>query len=400
MSPGAPAEPASEEPRRLKIGLVAGEASGDRLGAGLMHALAAGAPAGVACEFLGIGGEQMLAAGLHSVAPMDLLNVNGFRDPILKLPSLWRLLKQLTDAMVAADVDVFVGVDFNVFNFLLEGRLKRRGLRTAHYVSPSVYAWRRGRTRRVARTTDLLLCLYPFEPAFYAATATRAEFVGHPLADEIAPDAGSAQAQQQARAELGLPAEGPVLAVLPGSRASEVRLMMPSFAGAATAFAHAHDARIVIPCLRPALRAEIEQVLAAGPALPVTLYDGDARRALTACDVALVKSGTSTLEAMLLHRPMVVSYRLGAVSYQLARRLVRTQHIALPNILAGETWVPEFWQDAATPAALAQALTAEWRAVQDDPTRLQRFEAMHETLRRDADATAARAVLGLLTASR
>ncbi len=399
MSAGQPSDPNLAEPRRLKIGLVAGEASGDRLGAGLMQGLQAAAPSGAQLEFLGVGGERMVAAGLDAIAPMDLLNVNGFRDPILKLPTLWRLLKQLTEAMVAARVDVFVGVDFNVFNFLLEGRLKRRGLATAHYVSPSVYAWRRGRTRRVARTTDLLLCLYPFEPAFYADTATQAVFVGHPLADEIAPDAGSAEARQRARAALGLADDAPVLAVLPGSRASEVRLMMPSFAGAAARFAHAHDAQVVIPCLRPELRAEIENVLAANVALPVTLYDGDARSALTACDVALVKSGTSTLEAMLLHRPMVVSYKLGALSYQLARRLLRTEHIALPNILAGETWVPELWQDAATPDALAGALTNEWHAVKNEAGYLSRFEAMHETLRRDADTTAARAVLRLLTTS-
>ena len=197
--------------------------------------------AGTEIRFVGVGGERMLSLGLEPLASIDELQVNGFREPLQRLPSLLRLLRNLTRDLLAAEVDVFVGVDFNVFNFLLEGRLKRRGVKTAHYVSPSVYAWRSGRTRRVAKSADLLLCLYPFEPAFYVDTEVTAVYVGHPLADEIAPDEGGQAARLAARLDLGVAAEGTVLAVLPGSRGSEVALMIERFLSAAERFAGEHD---------------------------------------------------------------------------------------------------------------------------------------------------------------
>ena len=321
-------------------------------------------------RFVGVGGPRMQAEGLEVLAPMDRLAVNGFRDPILRLPELVRLLLFLKREFLARRVDAFVGVDFNVFNFLLESSLKKRGMKTAHYVSPSVYAWRKGRTRRVAKCADLLMCLYPFEPKFYTGTPVRAEFVGHPLADAIDLQAGAQVARCAVRRELGISENDTVLAMLPGSRNSEVALMIEPFLAAARKFAAAHaPAHVVVPCLRPAIRARIEAALAEQAPLPVTLYDGNARQALTACDVALVKSGTSTLEAMLLHRPMVVSYRLGAVSYQLARRLVRTPYVALPNILAGRELVPELLQDAGTGEALAAALASELARSRQDPAR-------------------------------
>lgn len=378
--------------------MLAGEASGDNLGAGLMAALQA--LAGPDVRFVGVGGERMLSLGLKSFASIDELQVNGFREPLLRLPALLRLLRRLTGELLAAEVDVFVGIDFNVFNFLLEARLKRRGVKTAHYVSPSVYAWRSGRTRRVAKSADLLLCLYPFEPAFYAQTEVTAVYVGHPLADEIDLDAGGQAARLAARLDLDVPAEGTVLAVLPGSRSSEVALMIERFLGAAERFAGEHaDVTVVIPCLRPALKEKIEAALGARPGLRAVLYDGNARRALTAADVALVKSGTSTLEAMLLHRPMVVSYALGRISYQLARRLVRSPYVALPNILAQRELVPELLQDAATPEALAAALTRTWHEARASGANVSAFEALHDTLRQGADENAARAVLGLCAQS-
>ncbi len=378
--------------------MLAGEASGDNLGAGLMAALQR--LAGTEIRFVGVGGERMLSLGLEPLASIDELQVNGFREPLQRLPSLLRLLRNLTRDLLAAEVDVFVGVDFNVFNFLLEGRLKRRGVKTAHYVSPSVYAWRSGRTRRVAKSADLLLCLYPFEPAFYVDTEVTAVYVGHPLADEIAPDEGGQAARLAARLDLGVAAEGTVLAVLPGSRGSEVALMIERFLSAAERFAGEHDnVTVVIPCLRPALRERIEAALGTRPDLDAVLYDGNARQALTAADVALVKSGTSTLEAMLLHRPMVVSYALGRISYQLARRLMRSPYVALPNILAQRELVPELLQDAATPEALAAALTSTWREARDSGANLSAFAALHDTLRQGADENAARAVLGLCAQS-
>lgn len=385
----------------LTLGMLAGEASGDNLGAGLMQALqrqyGALDPAGD-IRFIGVGGPRMQALGLQSLASMDELAVNGFREPILRLPQLLKLLRRLIREMQAAEVDAFIGVDFNVFNFLLESRLKKRGVTTVHYVSPSVYAWRAGRTKRVAKSADLLLCLYPFEPAFYSGLPLRAEFIGHPLADEIDPDAGNATARQDARAALGLRRDSTVMALLPGSRNSEVALMIEHFLDAADLFsAEQGGVQIVIPCLRPQIRTRVAAAVAQHAKLDVTLYDGNARQALVAADVALVKSGTSTLEAMLLHRPMVVSYRLGALSYQLAKRVVRTPYVALPNILAGEMLVPELIQDEATGPALAAALTEQLACARRDAGYTQAFLDLHEQLRQGADTKAAAAVLRLLT---
>lgn len=380
----------------ITVGILAGEASGDNLGAGLMSAMQAQSARSV--RFLGVGGQRMVAAGLSELAPIDQLAVNGFKDPILKLPELVSLLRRLVKTFTQAQIDVFVGVDFNVFNFILEAALRRRGIKTVHYVSPSVYAWRSGRTRRVAKSADLLLCLYPFEPAFYSATNVRAEFVGHPLADEIGLDAGSPAARQAARLPLGIATQATVLALLPGSRNSEVDLMIKHFLGAAALFAQQHpDCVTVIPCLRPSIKERVEAALLEYPQLSVILYEGNARQALVACDVALVKSGTSTLEAMLLHRPMVVSYRLGWWTYQLAKRVLRTPFVALPNILAGRALVPELLQHAGTAQALASALQQEFDTAGGGAENTAAFEQLHRQLRQSADAKSAASVLRLLT---
>ena len=385
----------------MRLGLLAGEASGDRLGSGLMHELSRQVDQDDSpvqkIEFVGVGGPRMLEAGLVPLADMSELAVNGFRDPLLRLPQLFRLLKRLTRELGSGAVDGFVGIDFNVFNFLLEARLKRRGVPTAHYVSPSVYAWRRGRTKKVAKSADLILCLYPFEPQFYADTPVRAEYIGHPLADEIDAQAGSAVAQRAARETLGLDADRTVLAVLPGSRRGEVKLMLAPFMEAAERFVATQDAQVVIPCLRPELHDLVVQFVGENSSITPCLYNGDARLALTACDIALVKSGTSTLETMLLHRPMVVSYRVGGVTYQILKRMVRSPYVALPNILAGRMWVPELLQDEATGPELARALDAELSKARNNADYLGEFEALHEDLRQGADASAASAVLALLT---
>lgn len=376
------------------IGILAGEPSGDRLGAGLMQAMRKRRPD---VHFVGIGGPLMLAEGLECLVPMERLAVNGFMEPVKRLPDLVRILRLLLDRYRAEPPTAFIGVDFNVFNFLLERILKRRGVRTIHYVSPSVYAWRRGRVRRIARSTDLLLTLYPFEPAFYADTSVRAVFVGHPLADEIDPGMSDADHRAAARAELDIDGVGAVIAVLPGSRLSEVKLMAPGFLSACEQISVAlGQVQFVVPCLRGVIRTAMEALLEAYPGLPVTLYDGNARKALTACDAALVKSGTSTLEAMLLHRPMVVSYRLGELTYKVVNRLLRTPYVALPNILAGQALVPELLQHEATPEALAENLLAELYRADRDEEYLTRFEVLHDSLRRGANARAADAVLDWL----
>ncbi|MEM7097039.1 MAG: lipid-A-disaccharide synthase [Pseudomonadota bacterium] len=401
----------------MKVGILAGEASGDNLGAGLMRELKAQTSPSINIEFVGIGGPGMQAQGLCSLADIEQLNVNGFREPLQKLPSLLKLLRFLVNEFVTRGVDVFIGVDFNVFNFLLETRLKKAGIRTVHYVSPSVYAWRSGRAEKIEKSTDLLLCLYPFEPDYYRNTQVEAVFVGHPLADEIRIEDGQGAAKQQAQFELGLTSDGgkpdKVLAILPGSRSSEVRLMLAPFLEAAVLLKDKFpDLRFVIPCLREVLQHRVSQAIASDPryqALDIKCYQGNARLALLACDVALIKSGTSTLEAMLLHRPMVVSYRLGWLSYQFAKRVLRTPYIALPNILAGKPLVKELLQYEGTPQNLAAALAEQLKKQEvketndkketeenDGGSQEQAFLALHKQLARTADRQAAAAVLGLI----
>ena len=381
---------------KLRIGFVAGEASGDNLAAGLMAALRAEAPKDCVIEFVGVGGARMCGQGLKCLYTLDVLSVNGFRDPILKLPALIRLFKDISDQLIAHKLDMFVGVDFNVFNFLLEGRLKKKGVRTVHYVSPSVYAWRRGRTRRVAKVADAILCLFPFEPQYYENTDVKAVYVGHPLADEISPDAGSAAARDEARKVLGMSESCTVIAVLPGSRRGELTLMLPIFLQTAAILCKKiADVHLVIPCAKPDLREMIESELRSYSGLSVTVVDQDTRRVLAACDIGLIKSGTSTLEAMLMHRPMVISYRMGRWSYQLAKRLLRSPYVALPNILSNRMLVPELLQYEGSPENLAAALQTELERSRSEPGFFAPFEALHTTLRRQADVTSAQAVLRL-----
>lgn len=374
----------------VTVGILAGEASGDNLGRGLMAALKRRHPD---LQFVGIGGPGMIGEGLDSLVSMDVLAMNGFVEPVRRLPELIGILRLLLERFDAERPDVFVGVDFNVFNLILERRLKRRGIPTVHYVSPSVYAWRRGRIRRIARAVDMLLTLYPFEPALYGGTPVKAVYVGHPLADAIGPEDGDETHRRQARSELGIAGDAALVALLPGSRLSEVGLMGELFLEAASRMARQRaPLEFVVPCVRPAIAEWLELARSRYPQLTLHAYQGNARLALTACDAALVKSGTSTLEAMLLKRPMVVSYRLGTLTYHLVRRLLRTPYVALPNILAGRALVPELLQDEATPDALAAALVAELDKARGDPEYLAEFSRLHQVLRRDADARAAEAV--------
>ena len=394
-----------------KVGILAGEASGDRLGAGLMAALKSHIPSPVnpdpQMEFYGVGGPAMQAQGLQSLSAFEALSVNGFVDPLLKLPQLYKLLTSLERRLLELKIDVFIGVDFNVFNFMLEKRLKKKGVKTVHYVSPSVYAWRTGRTKKIAASADLLLCLFPFEPAFYEQTDIHAKFVGHPLADEITLEASNEEAKKGARETLEISSEDVVLAILPGSRSGEVNLLLDDFLAAAQLFAQNRQAddpkkvvHVVIPCVRANIRSIVEQKLKNLPNtknLQFIAYDGTARQGLVACDIALVKSGTSTLETMLLHRPMVVSYRLGRLSYQIARRVLRTPYVALPNILSGKEWVPELLQQQATPINLATHLLEQLQSFQSSTAKRQHFLDLHQQLRCNADAQAAAAVVGLLS---
>ena len=375
-------ESRSKEP--VVIGLLAGEPSGDLLGAGLINALRAMLQ-DREVTFMGVGGARMQAAGLICLADFETLSVNGFREPIMRLPELYRMYRELSTTLVEARVDAFVGIDFNVFNFLLEARLKRQGIPTAHYVSPSVYAWRRGRTKKVSRSADKLFCLFPFEPVFYKSHEVDARFIGHPMAAEIPLQAGSDEARKEVRLSLGLDLNDIILAVLPGSRGGEVELMLRPMLRAAQGFAEAQptsnrSVRVIIPCVNQARYAQVDPIAKKFSQLSPCLYRGDARSPLIACDLALVKSGTSTLEAMLLRRPMVVTYRLGYWTYLIANSLLKTPFIAVPNILAGRMLVPELVQKAATPDAMCEALGRVFDTAQTNTEQLRVFEQLHRKL--------------------
>lgn len=375
-------------PERPRIGLLAGEPSGDRLGASLIRAIRERSPDAVC---VGVGGPGMRAAGLDCLLPTETLTMNGFAEPLRRLPELLRLRRRLRESLRERGLDVFVGIDFNVFNLSLERALKRRGLATIHYVGPSVYAWRRGRLKRFYRSMDRMLVLYPFEPPLYAEAGIDAVFVGHPLADEIreVTDPGPA------RRALGMELDAPlVLTVMPGSRRSELEALAPDFLRAAARVGkHRPGTRILVPVPDRAAQVRIER-MAGDAGVAVRVLVDDTRRALAAADLVLVKSGTGTLETMLTGRPMVVAYRVGPWTWRLLRRLVHSPWIALPNLLAGETLVPELLQEAATPEALAESLLRE---LADGGARRDRFRELATELRTGAAGRAAEAVLELAT---
>ena len=376
------------------IGIVAGETSGDRLGGPLMASIKERLPQ---VSFVGIGGERMLEEGLDSVASIDELSINGFVEPLKRLPSLWKLLRKLSARLASADA--VVGVDFNVFNLLMERRLKRRGVPTAHYVSPSVYAWRQGRVHSIGRSTDVVMALFPFETELYRQANVRAEFVGHPMADEIDPDESIGSRRTEARRQLGLDDGTHVIAVLPGSRLSEVKLMGQLFLEAIDHYRNSQlrdDVVVLVPCVHEGLAEVVRQMADRMFALRVVTLDGQARLALAAADGALIKSGTGTLEGMLLGVPMVVSYRLGRLSYEVVRRRLKTKWVALPNILSQRELVPELLQDAATPHSLASSLHESMRRHADDPQTLVTYRQLHRELRQSASDRAAEIVLSLL----
>jgi lipid-A-disaccharide synthase len=383
----------------LRVAIVAGETSGDALGAALMAALRERAGP---IEFRGVAGPAMRAAGCVALADAHELAVMGLIEPLKHLPRLLRLRSMLIKRISAWRPELFIGVDAPAFNLGLAARFKARGILTVQYVSPQVWAWRPGRVRTIARRCDLVLCLLPFEPEFYRSHAVRAEFVGHPLADQIPlqPDRAAA------RAALGLDARQPVLALLPGSRLGEVqRLAAPFIATAIELSRRRPQLQLLAPMANAAARAAFEHALLGAPAaaaLNLQLLDGQAREALTAADAALVTSGTATLEALLCGCPMVVAYRVGALTALLLRtlRLVRLRYFSLPNLLAGEALAPEFFQEAVTSENLSGAIE---RALDDIAQReyLQReFLRVHQSLRAGGAGRAADAVLQLLRRER
>ena len=372
--------------RKLRVALVAGEASGDILGSGLMQALK---QRHSDIEFIGVGGPRMQAEGLQSHFPMERLAVMGLVEVLGRLRELLRRRKDLVRMLIAAKPDVFIGIDAPDFNLNIELKLRRAGIRTVHYVSPSVWAWRQKRVLKIKQACDLMLALFPFEARFYEEHAVPVRFVGHPLANTIPLEADRIGARER----LGLPQDACVVALLPGSRGGEVGKLGALFLDTVQRLLQDRpELRFVLPCASPERRVQIEEMLA-GRDLPVQLLDGASHEALAACNAVLIASGTATLEALLYKRPMVVAYKVAPMTYRVLKRLVKSPYISLPNLLAGRLLVPELIQDAATPEALGATLLP---LLDDGSVQTESFDAIHRALRQDASAQAAEAVLALV----
>jgi len=371
------------------IGFVAGEASGDLLAAPVIAALKDGSSA---TECAGIAGDRMIAAGATAWWHVRELSVRGYVEVLRELPRLVRLRAALRARLLAERPAVVVGVDSPDFNLRLEMQLRAAGVPTVHYVSPSIWAWRPKRIEQIRRAADRVLLVFPFEQRIYDAAGIAATFVGHPLASSIPaqPDAA------EARRRLGLPLEGPVVALLPGSRRAEVEHIGPHFVGAAARMlAREPRLRFVLPVADRRLRGLLDPALAAAGAAAerISVFDGRSHECLEAADGVLVASGTATLEAALFGKPMVIAYRMPAASYWIMSRMGTLTFVGLPNILAGESLVPELLQDAATAERLAGTLLD----LLNDGSRCsrlrERFAAMHAELRRDTPRLAAEAIL-------
>jgi lipid-A-disaccharide synthase len=389
---GADSQDASPTPAgEVRIAVVAGEASGDNLGGGLVRALSERSP-GSRC--FGVAGPRMVEAGCEAWHSTEELAVMGLAEILKHLPRLLRLRRELVDRFLATRPDVFVGIDSPEFNLRVAAQLKAAGIPTVQYVSPQVWAWRQGRVRTIGRSVDLVLCVLPFESRFYDEHHVRAVFVGHPLADRVPLESPPTPA----RLALGLAVDRPTVAVLPGSRRAEVgKLGAPFAATLAWLGSRRPELQFVAPMANAAARATFEQALAEhAPGVEVTLVDGRAYEALAAADAVLVASGTATLETALVKRPMVVAYRVAPLTSWLLRdlKLVKTEFFAQPNLLAGRRLVPEFFQHEVRSEVLGPAMLEQLDRP-DRPALVEQFAEIHRTLRCDASARAAEAILEL-----
>ncbi|MGI4856720.1 MAG: lipid-A-disaccharide synthase [Janthinobacterium lividum] len=371
----------------LTVAMVAGEASGDLLGAALLNGLAQRLPAGSQCT--GIGGPRMSTAGFDARWPAERLAVRGYVEALSQIPGILRIRRALTQSLLADPPAVFVGIDAPDFNFTLEHTLKQAGVPTVHFVSPSIWAWRGGRIKKIAKAVDHMLCVFPFEKAIYDKAGIRATYVGHPLADMIPmqPDPAGA------RARLGLAPDGPLIGVMPGSRRSEIALIGPAFFGA-MAVMHRREpgVRFVLPAASAGVRELLAPLVAAHPDLPLTITDGDSHSAMEAADALLIKSGTSTLEAALYKKPMVISYKVPWLTGQIMRRQGYLPYVGLPNVLAGRFVVPEILQHFATPEALADATLEQLHNDANRRELTELFSEMHASLHRNTAELAAEVV--------
>ncbi|GKV75725.1 lipid-A-disaccharide synthase [Pectobacterium brasiliense] len=377
--------------RPLTIGLVAGETSGDILGAGLIRALKEKVPD---ARFVGVAGPRMQAEGCEAWYEMEELAVMGIVEVLGRLPRLLKIRRDLTQRFSELQPDVFVGIDAPDFNITLEGNLKKRGINTIHYVSPSVWAWRQKRVFKIGKATNLVLAFLPFEKAFYDRFNVPCRFIGHTMADAMPlhPD------KLAARATLGIAPDVHCLALLPGSRGAEVEMLSEDFLNTAVLLRqHFPDLEIVVPLVNSKRREQFERIKSSvAPDLRVHLLDGQAREAMIASDAALLASGTAALECMLAKCPMVVGYRMKPFTFWLAQRLVKTPWVSLPNLLAGRELVAEQLQTDCTPDKLAAALLPLFADTEKMAELRATFVDLHQQIRCNADEQAAQAVLELV----
>jgi lipid-A-disaccharide synthase len=376
----------------LRVGMVAGEASGDLLGAHLIAALKARRPGML---FAGIGGPRMLAEGFETLYPMEKLSVRGYAEVLRNYAEIMGIRRRLAKTLIAERPDLFIGVDSGDFNLGLERRLKEAGIPTIHYVSPSVWAWRGWRVKKIARSVSRMLVMFPFEAPLYEKAGVPVTYVGHPLADVIPQE----PKKEEARAALRLPARKLLVAMLPGSRRSELHYMASAFVLAAHRFRQEMpEVHFVVPTVTRATRDMFEMAVHQHQRtdLPLTLLFGHSHEALAAADIALVASGTATLETALFKTPMVIAYRQSPITWALMRSMLYLPYIGMPNILAGERLVPELLQDEANPGALAGALLALWRDAAARKRQVERFHEFHHLLRQNTAQKAADAVLEVL----
>jgi len=377
------------------IALVAGEVSGDILGAGLIRALKVKYPN---AHFVGIAGERMIAEGFESLFDMEELSVMGLVEVLKHLPRLLKIRRSIIQQLFALKPDVFIGIDAPDFNLDVELKLKQQGIKTIHYVSPSVWAWRQKRVYKIAAATNLVLAFLPFEKAFYDRFNVPCRFIGHTMADAIPLKPNRAEACQL----LNLDETQRYLAILVGSRGSEVEFLTEPFLQSAQLLRQRYpDVKFLVPLINSKRRQQFEQIQQrVAPELDLILLDGNARAAMIVADATLLASGTAALEAMLCKSPMVVGYRMKPFTYFLAKRLVKTKYVSLPNLLADEMLVPELIQEECNPTNLAEKLATylseEESAVKNRNLLIQRFTELHQLIQCDADKQAAQAVIDLL----
>ncbi len=379
--------------KSLHIAIVVGEASGDILGAALMQELRKIYPN---ASFSGIGGPRMLDQGFHSFFPQDRLAVMGLIEPLKRIFELLRIRKFLREHFIKNPPDVFIGIDSPDFNLSLEESLKEKGIKTVHYVSPSVWAWRQKRVLKVKRAVDLMLTLLPFEAKFYEQHQVPVEFVGHHLADEIPLQTD----KLAARKALGLAEDGRYIALLPGSRSSEVERMADLFMHAGV-FCLEQDPslKFLIPAANSDRYRQLHLALSEYVDFPFKLFNGRSHEIIAAADAVLLASGTVTLEAMLLKKPMVVAYRMAPVTYWILSRLIKTPFVSLPNLLAQKMLVPELLQEKASPQSLGNALMNYFENPDKTAEVVAQFESMHLQLKRNASERAAAAIAKLIERS-